>query len=268
MALHCKVARTTARLLLSERSQHGRHVQESACVGPVPNRDSRAHAGPCEPLTLDSRPSPRWRQREHGHSFQVRVVTSVDATRDRQRPVSNAGTQTTCLLMPDGATLLLVDDDPSVRRGLRRWLELESTSVLEAVDGQQAIRVIQRDDAQLLDAVLTNLGMPVVSGPELIAVLLECRPALPVVAMSGVVGPPPDLPPVPFLHKPFEPEELIATVAPLILQARAMRRRARQARADAAESRSLAARQLAIASEQMATSGDLMKALLQLRERG
>ena len=180
--------------------------------------------------------------------------------------MSNAEIQTTPFQIPHGATLLIVDDDPSVRRGLRRWLELERTSVLEAVDGQQAIHVIQHNEAQRLDAVLTNLGMPVVSGPELIAVLRECRPALPVVAMSGGDDPPPDLSLVPFLHKPFEPEELIETVAPLILRARAMRRRARQARADAAESRSLAARQRAIASDQIAMSGDLMKALIRLRE--
>ena len=89
--------------------------------------------------------------------------------------MSNAEIQTTPFQIPHGATLLIVDDDPSVRRGLRRWLELERTSVLEAVDGQQAIHVIQHDEAQRLDAVLTNLGMPVVSGPELIAVLRECR---------------------------------------------------------------------------------------------
>jgi FixJ family two-component response regulator len=98
--------------------------------------------------------------------------------------------------------------------------------------------------------------MPVVSGPELIAVLLECRPGLPVVAMSGAIEPPANFPPVPFLHKPFEPDELIATVAPMVIRSRAMRRRARQA-TDAAELRSLAARQRAIASDQMVMSGDL-----------
>ena len=181
--------------------------------------------------------------------------------------MSNVATQTTWFQIPDGATLLIVDDDPSVRRSLRRMLEPERTSVIEATDGEHAIRVIERDEARLLDVVLTDLKMPVVSGSELIAVLMECRPALPVVAMSAALDLPPDLLPVPFLRKPFEPEELVRTVAPLVLRSQAMRRQARQMRADAAESRSLAERQHMIARDQMAKSGDLMIALMQLRER-
>jgi DNA-binding NtrC family response regulator len=181
--------------------------------------------------------------------------------------MSNADSQSTCFQIPGGATLLIVEDDPSFRRALRRLLELERISVVEAPDAEQAICVIEQDRGELLDAVLTDLGMPDVSGPELITVLLECCPALPVVAMAGWVRLPPDLPPVPLLRKPFEPEELIETVAPLVLKSQAVRRWARQTRADAAESRSLARRQRTIARDQHAKSGDLMKALMQLRER-
>jgi two-component system, NtrC family, C4-dicarboxylate transport response regulator DctD len=181
--------------------------------------------------------------------------------------MSNADPQTTYFQIPGGANLLVVDDDRSFRRAARRILQLERISVVEADDGEQAIRAIEQDEAQLLDAVVTDLGMPVVSGLELIAVLLECRPALPVVAMSGMVQLPPGLPPVPLLHKPFEPEELIRTVAPMVLSSQAMRRRARQMRADAAETHALAERQRTIAKDQMAKSGNLMLALMQLRRR-
>jgi CheY-like chemotaxis protein len=181
--------------------------------------------------------------------------------------MSNADPQTTCFQIPGGANLLVVDDDPSFRRAMRRILQLERTSVVEAADGEQAIRAIEQDKAQLLDAVVTDLGMPVVSGLELITVLLECRPALPVVAMSGLAELPPGLPPVPLLHKPFEPEQLIQALAPLVLRSQAMRRRSRQMRADAAESHSLAERQRTIARGQMAKSGPLMLALTQLRRR-
>jgi CheY-like chemotaxis protein len=186
---------------------------------------------------------------------------------DRAAFMRNADTQTTCFQVPDGATLLIVDDDPSLRRSLRRILGSERTSVIEAADGEHAIRVIEWDETQLLDVVLTDLKMPVISGSELIAVLLECRPALAVVAMSAVLDLPPDLLPVPFLRKPFEPEELVRTVAPLVLRSHAMRRMARQARADAAESRSLAERQRSIAKDQRAQSGGLKIALMEVRRR-
>lgn len=163
--------------------------------------------------------------------------------------------------------MLLVDDDRLVRRALRRMIEVDGISVVEAADGEQALHVIAGDEAHLLDLVLTDLAMPVVSGPELIAVLLECRPALPVVAMSALTQLPLDLPPVPLLRKPFGAEELIGTVAPLVVRSRAMRRRAQQMRADAAETRSLAARQHAIARNHQVKHGDLMSALRQIRVR-
>jgi len=180
--------------------------------------------------------------------------------------MGDADTQTTCFQIPD-ATLLVVDDDPSLRRSLRRMLDPNRIFLVEAADGERAIRLIERDEAELFDVVLTDLQMPVVSGSELIAVLMECRPELPVVAMSGAAHLPPNLVPVPLLRKPFEPEDLLRTVAPLVLEAEAMRRRARQARADAAESRSLAGRQRAIATDQTTKNGDLMVALMELRRR-
>jgi DNA-binding NtrC family response regulator len=168
------------------------------------------------------------------------------------------------LQIPYGTTLLMVEDEAWVRQALRRMLELEGISVVEAVDGDDAIRVVERDQAQLLDIVLTDLRMPVVSGSELIAVLLECRPALPVLAMSAAVDLPPTLLTVPFLRKPFSPEELVRAVAPLVLSSQAMRRLSRQA--DAADSDSTAEGHRSTARLQMARSGDLRLALQQLRE--
>jgi len=126
--------------------------------------------------------------------------------------------------LPDGTTVLVADDDPVVRRTVRRMLDLEQAAVVEARDGEHAIRLVDQDEAHLLDTVLTDLEMPVVSGA-------------------------------------------LGTVAPLVLQARAMRARARQARSDAAESRTLAERQMRIARHQHAACGELMAALARLRQR-
>ena len=169
--------------------------------------------------------------------------------------------------LPEGSTLLVVDDDPMVRRSVRRMLELSRITVVEAADGEHAIQVIGRDEAHLFDAVVTDLEMPVVSGAELIAVLQECRPDLSLVAMSGSSELPPDLQEVPFVHKPFSIEHLAAVVEPLVLESQAARQRSRLARADAAESRSLAARQVALAKEHHAAASEMMAALLRLRER-
>jgi DNA-binding NtrC family response regulator len=166
-----------------------------------------------------------------------------------------------------GVTLLVVDDDESFRRALRRLLQLEKTSVIEADGGEAAIRVMEEDESHVIDAVVTDMAMPAGSGPELIAVLREHRPSLPLVAMTAWTPLPSGLPPVPVLQKPFELKELIDAVGTLVLTPEGIRRRARQMRADAAESRALAKRQQEIAREHHAKTGELMKAFLQIRER-
>jgi DNA-binding NtrC family response regulator len=161
----------------------------------------------------------------------------------------------------EGASLLLVEDDPSVRRAIGRMLELEGALLAEAANGEQAIRILERDVEQLLDAVVTDLEMPVVSGHELILLLGECRPDLPVVAMTGYTLPANFRATVPLFYKPFSPEELVRQLHVLVRQSQETRRRAKQMRADAGESRSLASRQRTIAEQQRTRALDLMGAL-------
>ncbi len=60
------------------------------------------------------------------------------------------------------ATVLLVEDDQTIRRGIKKWLELEGLSIIEAEDGQIAIDVYdkkQKDiDIVVLDVMLPNLN--------------------------------------------------------------------------------------------------------------
>ncbi|MGN6390714.1 MAG: response regulator [Gemmatimonadales bacterium] len=171
------------------------------------------------------------------------------------------------LQLPDGSMVLVADDDPVLRRMVRRMLEDNQVAVVEAQDGEHAIRIVDHDEAHLLDTVVTDLDMPIVSGAELIAVLQECRPDLPIIAMSGSSELPPALAMVPLLHKPFGADDLLSAVTPLILRSRETRARARQTRANAAESRALAERQTRIAKQQYAASSELMAALFRLRQR-
>ena len=76
------------------------------------------------------------------------------------------------LQMAGEVTVLLVEDRTTERVAIRRMLQ--PASVVEANDGKQAIQLVERDEAHLFDAVLTDLTMPGVSGVELIAVLDEC----------------------------------------------------------------------------------------------
>src|SRR6187399_2744613 len=85
----------------------------------------------------------------------------------------------------EGASLLLVDDDDGVGLALARVLNAEGAVVVVAANGEDAIDVLERDKAELLDVVVTDLEMPGVSGQELIATLQERRPDLAIVAMTA-----------------------------------------------------------------------------------
>ena len=82
-------------------------------------------------------------------------------------------------------TILVVDDDPSIRFLLREILERESYTILEAGNGQLALDAI--GSGALPDIVMTDLMMPVMSGAELIVRLRsEARTAtIPIVVVSS-----------------------------------------------------------------------------------
>src|SRR3954470_1914617 len=181
---------------------------------------------------------------------------------DRMSDVDFSAQDEECL---EGTTLLVVEDELRFSRVLQRFLKLSGISPIEALDGEQAIRILEQDEENLVDAVVTDLKMPVVSGWELIAVLQACRPDLPVVAMSASTPCTTLLGDVPLLSKPFLPEQLLTTLAPMIRRSRQIRREARQQRADAAGVRSEAMYQRVVAEPQRAWSGDLRAALLSHR---
>ena len=165
----------------------------------------------------------------------------------------------------EGVSVLLVDDEPVVRRAIGRVLVLDGALLVEAEDGDKAICILERGQAEVLDAVVTDLEMPAVSGHELIAVLQECLPDLPIVAITGYSRPVVFGASVPILLKPLDPDKLVQTLARLVCQSRETRRVSRQMRADAAESRSLASLQRGIARKQHAKAVDLKGALERLR---
>lgn len=83
-----------------------------------------------------------------------------------------------------GDLILVVDDEAVVRRLVRRVLEREGATVLEAEDGERGLRLIM-EHAGALSLVITDLVMPVIDGFEVSEVLSIFLPALPVLTMSG-----------------------------------------------------------------------------------
>lgn len=118
-------------------------------------------------------------------------------------------------------TILLVDDEKSVRDLLRRLLELEGYAVVEATDAEEALRVFSSSDVALR-LVVTDLSLPDLDGWELCRRLRSAQPSMPILVVSGSF----DLnsmlatsaPDVGYLQKPFAPEDLYRRVNHLLGQ--------------------------------------------------
>ncbi|HEX6616743.1 MAG TPA: GAF domain-containing protein [Gemmatimonadales bacterium] len=113
-------------------------------------------------------------------------------------------------------TILVVEDEPAVRRMTARSLAGQGYAILEAENGAQALEVLQRLPGPV-DLVLTDVVMPVLNGRELGEQLAARRPGLRVLFMSGYTDD--DIirrglmrPGSPFIQKPFLPGALARKV--------------------------------------------------------
>jgi PAS domain S-box-containing protein len=113
-------------------------------------------------------------------------------------------------------TILLVEDETSVRQLVERVLKSRGYGVLAAADGGDALRLAS-DDGLTVDLVLTDIVMPEMSGRELVEALHTRRPALRVLYMSGytddeIVRRGLNDPGMSFIQKPFTAENLAMQV--------------------------------------------------------
>jgi CheY-like chemotaxis protein len=160
-----------------------------------------------------------------------------------------------------GDLILVVDDEAIVRRLVRRVLEREGASVLEAEDGERGLRLVQ-EHARDLTLVITDLVMPVIDGFEVAEVLSIFQPDLPVLAMSGhATVPPPDRR-LAIIKKPFPVSTLVDAVQALKSRPRGPLTQEQRARAQQLRRASSA---LPDASISPAESIDLVAAAFELR---
>ena len=80
------------------------------------------------------------------------------------------------------ALVLVVDDEPLMRRTLRTALERAGHAVEEAQDGDEGLRKFSESKP---DLVLTDIVMPEREGLETIAEIRQLDADVPIIAMSG-----------------------------------------------------------------------------------
>lgn len=86
-----------------------------------------------------------------------------------------------------GETVLIVEDEPALRRSLARTLQRSGYGVIECERARDALELLSDRDRHV-DLLLTDVVMPEMRGDELVAEVSKLRPALPVQLMTGYGG--------------------------------------------------------------------------------
>ncbi len=110
--------------------------------------------------------------------------------------------------------VLIVDDEPNIRRMLASLLRAEGFEVAEAGSGQAGLTAVREEEP---DAVLMDLAMPGGTGLEALPSFLEAAPELPIIMMSGRASlsdavQATKLGAFHFLEKPLSPEVVLVTL--------------------------------------------------------
>ena len=115
------------------------------------------------------------------------------------------------------AVILVADDDALVRNLVTLLLQQDGNLVLSAANGHEGLELSRRY-AGAIDLVITDVYMPRLNGADLCAHLLEERPGIRALVMSGA-----DMSEIvrqninlPFLPKPFDGKTLLAKVRAIL----------------------------------------------------
>jgi len=113
-------------------------------------------------------------------------------------------------------TILLVDDEPVILDIGQEVLTQAGYTVLLARDGRESVQIFEQN-MNAIDLVIMDISLPVMSGDDAVALMLDMRDDLPIILSSGL----PDaaserrkilLGSVAFIQKPYRPTELLGSI--------------------------------------------------------
>lgn len=155
-------------------------------------------------------------QKGVGTTFEI-LIPTIGSVPDAPKKVSQDVSRNSL----DGCNILLVEDESSVRKLVRKLLEMLGCQVVEAVSGKQALD-LWSEIGDKVAVVVSDIVMPEgVSGWELAKELHDRDPSLGILLTSGYNERPEDHglgdePSVAFLQKPYDSGNLKKTLARLL----------------------------------------------------
>ena len=159
-----------------------------------------------------------WAYSEPGLGSTIKVhLPRVEGLPEAPEPAAEAQ------LVPGGhETILLAEDEGQIRELILRTLQQRGYTVIATVNGEEALGVA-RERLDQIDALVTDVVLPLVGGHELATRLRRMRPGFPVVYISGyTAGAIPDRDlrgeSTIFLPKPFTPKDLARSLREVLDQ--------------------------------------------------
>ena len=116
--------------------------------------------------------------------------------------------------MSNPLRILVIDDEPAIRRFLRTSLSAQGYSVLEAENGEMGLAMLGRN---ALDVVVLDLGLPGIGGLDVLRQMRESGSSVPVVVLSSRTDETGkvtalDMGADDYVTKPFGMDELLARI--------------------------------------------------------
>ncbi len=146
---------------------------------------------------------------------------SILLPRSFEEPAAHAFENTLDEIPGGSETILVAEDEGTVRRMIKRVLSRQGYTILEANNGEEALRLIEKTGADSISLVLTDVIMPQMGGSELFQNIEKEAPDMKVLFMSGytdesiltdgfISGG------LNFLKKPFSPADILNKVREVI----------------------------------------------------
>ena len=168
-------------------------------------RQSRGH------IFIDSRPG-------RGIKFDIYLPISSESLTKRRQPLPDNG------YSGEGETILVVEDEPSLRKLCATLLRAMNYNVKTAANGGKALMMVE-EEGFVPGLLVTDVVMPGISGKVLSKRLKKMHPHIKMLFMSGysdeaishhgLIGPD-----TPFIHKPFTKLDLGKSVRKLLDEGR------------------------------------------------
>ncbi len=176
-----------------------------------------------------------------GHGTTFRIYLPRHAQAAEEAPAAQEEGERPGRDLTGRETILLVEDEDTVRTFAARALKSRGYHVLEAPNGEDALNVMEGHESGI-DLLVTDVVMPVMDGPALVKKIRERDGDLPIVFMSGYAetGFRKDMEnsrDVHFLPKPFTLKQLLSAVKEAAKGADSGKERGAGGDSDAAERR-------------------------------